>query len=109
MHIMPIRTRLATDNNDRRKIHHCFRTGKTLSTIRKAQWSLTCPNERRSLMTCIISLRMRAYSVEERSSVSQLSSGEDCLPVDRELVAEVVVCRLPSLKFIGTIEGGKRE
>lgn len=73
-------------------------------------------------MSCISSLRIRAYSVDERSSVSQLSSGEEFLPVaaDSEPVAtevtEAVVgcltCLFLSrlkLKFMGINERGKKE
>jgi hypothetical protein len=114
---MTLRTGLATDNDDRREIHHCLRTGETRLTTRKALRFLTCPNDRRSLISCIISLRLRAYSVDERSSVSQLSSGEEGLPVAPVAteVAEVVLGGLAGLsllrlklRFIGTNERGKK-
>ena len=57
-------------------------------------------------MSCINSLRMRAYSVDERSTASQLSSGEVWLSVPTEM-DELEVSRLlvpPMLKFIGTNE-----
>lgn len=78
-------------------------------------WLLTCPNDRKSLMSCINSLRLRAYSVDERSIGSQLSSGGggDWLSVGTE-IDEILVGRFVfprvlrlKLKFIAS-ERGKR-
>ena len=69
------------------------------------------PIDRKSLISCINSLRLRAYSVDDRSRSSQLSSGEECPPVTAEAVevaVEAAVGCLVSLrdarlrvKFIG--------
>ena len=63
-------------------------------------------------MSCINSLRIRAYSVDERSTVSELSSGGDWPPVTTEVdeleVGRLLIPRIPGKppKFIGTDETG---
>ena len=62
-------------------------------------------------MSCINSLRIRAYSVDERSTASQLSSGGDWLSVATEMdeleVSRLLVPPIPGkLKFMDTNEKG---
>ena len=91
---------------------------------------ITHPNERKSLMSCIISLRLRAYSVDEMSTACALSSKEDWLPVSIEATEGTVAVevtegsiaievtegetvrlpdRFPSKRFIGIDERSKRK